>query len=57
MLNGFTFEQLKSLIQTDFFDIDQIKTIKSCLEENRPIELSLTEAQLKQLANISQLET
>ena len=55
-MSGLTFEQVKSLIQTDFFDIDQIKSIKSCLENNKPIELKLSQEQLKQLANISQLD-
>ena len=55
-MGGLTFEQIKSLIQTDFFDIDQIKAIKSALENNKPIELKLSQTQLKQLANISQLD-
>ena len=52
----FTFEQLKQLIETDFFDIEQVKSIKSDLENNRPIRLKLTDAQVKQVGNISQLD-
>ena len=55
-MSGLTYEQIKNLVQTDFFDIDQIKSIKSCLENNIPIELKLTDSQLKQLANVSQLD-
>ena len=55
-MSGLTFEQMKSLIQTDFFDIDQIKTIKAALEKNENPNLHLSDEQVQQLANIAQLD-
>ena len=48
-----TFERMKQLIQTDFFDIDQIKEIRDCLAQHKPIVLShLSHEQLRTLANL-----
>ena len=55
-MSGLTFEQVKNLVQTDFFDIDQIKAIALALKNHEPIKLKLSQEQLKQLANISQLD-
>ena len=55
-LMGLTFEQIKSLIETDFFDIEQIKIIKAALENGENPKLHLTPDQLSQLAKIVQLD-
>lgn len=55
-MSGLTFEQIKSLIQTDFFDIEQIKIIKAALENGENPKLHLTPDQLSQLSKIAQLD-
>ena len=55
-MSGLTFEQIKILIQTDFFDIEQIKIIKAALENGENPKLHLTPDQLSQLSKIAQLD-
>ena len=50
-----TFEQMKSLIETDFFSIEQIKVIKYGLQHNETFpfaQLNLTDEQIKVLRNL-----
>ena len=53
-----TFNQMKSLIQTDFFSIEQIKAIKHGLEigETTPFKLQLTDEQIKVLRSLEVIE-
>jgi len=54
MTDGLSFEQLKSLIQTDFFTIDQVKEIRSALLKKEAPEISLTEQQVQHFWKLSQ---
>lgn len=54
MTDGLSFEQLKSLIHTDFFTIDQVKEIRSALLKNEAPQISLTEEQVKHFWKLSQ---
>ena len=53
---GITFDQWKSLIETGFFDIEQIIAIKSALEKGVNPVMKLTDDQLFQLARMAQME-
>ena len=54
MTDGLSFEQLKSLIHTDFFTIDQVKEIRSALLKKEAPKISLTEEQVKHFWKLSQ---
>jgi len=54
MTDGLSFEQIKSLIQTDFFTIDQVKEIRSALLKGETPKLHLTDEQINHFCRLSQ---
>jgi len=53
---GITFDQWKSLIETDFFDVEQIVAIMTALEKGVNPVMKLSDDQLMQLARMVQME-
>jgi len=49
-----SYDQLKDLLQTDFFTIDQVKQIKSALLKNSAPQITLSDEQVEIFWRLSQ---
>lgn len=49
-----SYDQLKDLLQTDFFTIDQVKQIKSALLKNSAPQITLSDEQVDIFWRLSQ---
>lgn len=49
-----SFDQLKDLLQTDFFTIDQVKQIRSALLKNSAPQITLSDEQVDIFWRLSQ---
>ena len=49
-----SFDQLKDLLQTDFFTIDQVKQIRSALLKNSAPQITLSDDQIQHFWKLSQ---